>query len=285
MRKLLAIIFAITLLTACSQSETQEYRDANLSFDYPSNYQVEVKEDSETITVSKENARLDLFQLKTPTGERVNELGFGPGSGELPKQMKIVENEDNWMDAWMYFEEGDSASEAELMDIFNSIELKSVELGKESTEEELFTIKLDQGLEVKLPNRADSEPKVSEDLFQSFLNYEFVNTNNIEDFNSDPMITSIAFVSEESIQRYIDESDSENTRDRREELLQDFREQLSKSTDSNFYQASERECQGDIYGCDLAMYSAFVDTVRIDVSITLADEEKEEALISQISIE
>ncbi len=102
----------------------QTYSDENYSFEYPENYQVMEDIEPNGIEVRAADGKLSIFQLKSPSGERVNAIGFGPDEGPVPEQIKVVENDTTWFDVWFYYDTGDQETEEELKAIFDSIELK-----------------------------------------------------------------------------------------------------------------------------------------------------------------
>jgi len=143
------------------------------------------------------------------------------------------------------------------------------------------------------------EPKVYENLFDSFLDYEFYDVNHFSGLEL-PVISSIKLVSEESTKNYIDDSSSEEIRDRRNVLSEDFHGQKEALDNSNDYKedvfkeiggysylVSPRVCLGDIYGCSLIRYTTFFDDVRVDISVGFeektTDNEMDE-LVSQVEI-
>ncbi len=109
-----------------SVPQMQTYSDENYSFEYPQNYQIKEEIEPERIDVIGENGKLSIFQLKSPSGERVTELGFGGTDPEnIPEKMKIIiKNKQDWFDVWLYYDPSNETTEEELLAIYNSIELK-----------------------------------------------------------------------------------------------------------------------------------------------------------------
>ena len=106
-------------------TQRQTYTNENYSFEYPENYQIKEEIKPERIDVVGKNGKISIFQLKSSAGERVTELGFGGTNSEnIPKKMKIIENEQTWFDVWLYYDASDKTTEEELLVIYESIELK-----------------------------------------------------------------------------------------------------------------------------------------------------------------
>ncbi len=106
-------------------TSAQIYSDVHYSFEYPQDYTISEKTDPDRIEVTGPDGYLSIFQLKTPEGERVTTLGFGGmDPQDIPKKMKSVENNATWYDIWFYYDEGDTKTETELLEIYDSITLK-----------------------------------------------------------------------------------------------------------------------------------------------------------------
>lgn len=108
-----------------SVTQMQTYSDENYSFEYPQNYKIKKEVSPERIEVVGENGKLYIFQLKSPSGERVTELGFGGTDPKnIPSKMEVVENEQTWFDVWLFYDTNDKTTEEELLAIYKSIKLK-----------------------------------------------------------------------------------------------------------------------------------------------------------------
>ncbi|MBU2524385.1 hypothetical protein KKG71_04285 [Patescibacteria group bacterium] len=108
-----------------SVTQMQTFSNTNYSFEYPQNYVVKKEIEPERIDVVGKNGKLSIFQLKSPSGERVTDFGFGGTDAEkIPEKLKIIENEQTWFNVWLYYEPSDKTTEEELLAIYDSIELK-----------------------------------------------------------------------------------------------------------------------------------------------------------------
>lgn len=108
-----------------SATQMQTYLDQNYSFEYPQNYEIKKESGQERIEVVGKHGRLSIFQLKSPSGERVTELGFGGTDPKnIPTKMNVIENDQTWFDVWLYYDSGDKMTEEELLAIYKSIKLK-----------------------------------------------------------------------------------------------------------------------------------------------------------------
>lgn len=138
-----------------------------------------------------------------------------------------------------------------------------------------------------------------DDFFDSFYSYELNEPNNFDELEHFPVVSAVSFVNKDSIQRYIEESENEDVERSRELLLVKFDEQkkafeekvsyentVLKRIGGNYYFVNERECEGDIYGCSLMMYTTFMGDIRVDIAVSLDQNvAEEEELVSQIKIE
>ena len=100
----------------------QTYTDQNYSFQYPDQYQIKEEIKPERIEVVGKKGSLSIFQLKSPSGERVTEFGFS--TTDAPQDLFVLENEQTWFDVWLYYEPDDQTTKEELMAIYRSIKLK-----------------------------------------------------------------------------------------------------------------------------------------------------------------
>ena len=140
-------------------------------------------------------------------------------------------------------------------------------------------------------------PEEHGDIFESFLVYEFYDENHLRELNKLPVISSVGLLSEESIQKYTNKSDSI--------LLNRFREQkyaldnsndyynpgygtlIFKEINNHPYLVSPQECRGDIYGCALVKYITFIDDIEIDINVGFDNEttsSEMDYLISQLQL-
>lgn|SRR3989338_6482955 len=106
-------------------TQLQTYTDQNYSFQYPDQYQIKEEIKPERIEVVGKKGRLSIFQLKSPSGERVTNIGFSSTSPEnTPQDLFVLENEQTWFDVWLYYDQNDQSTKEELMSIYRSIKLE-----------------------------------------------------------------------------------------------------------------------------------------------------------------
>jgi hypothetical protein len=103
--------------------ETRTYADTLVTFQYPAYFTVTKKSNPDRIIINGPTGHLDIFQLKSPTGNRAEVMGFEPGTTP-PTHMTTVEDGDKWADVWMYYDKADIATRSELDQIANTIVLQ-----------------------------------------------------------------------------------------------------------------------------------------------------------------
>jgi len=103
-------------------NQIKTYTDQNYSFEYPDHYQIKHDVKPERIEVVGAKGSLSIFQLKSPSGERVTEFGFS--TTDAPQDLFVLENEQTWFDVWLYYDPDDQTTKEELMAIYQSINLK-----------------------------------------------------------------------------------------------------------------------------------------------------------------
>jgi hypothetical protein len=183
----------------------------------------------------------------------------------------------------------------------DSIVVPSNQTLEQNASEKNTVLFSESGISVSLPEQYTPKDYKNPYFSSQEAIFFYEHTDSIEV----PFLAFIEVNTPDSIQNYIDTSESEDLKTRRADGLTKFNEEMDafyakQSTDSHeftnikgipFHFDTDRNCQGDIYGCRLLRHHTYIDETRISFSIVyrndenIATDEEIKELLSQFTIE